>query len=662
MKKAAITAVCALLCYGCLFAQDFAFGSLNAEDVSLAKHDLDSFSNAAVLNEFGKAYMLYNDTRHRTELIVEYHARIKIFNRDGYKYANVIIPTYRDESGERADAVSEIKAMTINVVDGRIVNVPLDKGQVFKEEISKYLTHVKFTFPDLQDGSIVEYSYRFTSPDIFNFKTWQMQDDIPKINSTFEAIIPGMYTYNVIMRGPYKLTTQDAKLATGAFRIAGRDIDCSRMIYGMRNVPAFVSEDYMTSANNFKSAIYFQLSDVYQLNGANVKITKEWRNVDRELVTHPEFGNQMKRDNAFKDILPGILKGATDELTKAKAMFRYVQRNIKWNGYWGKYTENGVKNALERRSGNIGDINLALIAGLTAAGLDAEAVILSTRDNGVVNDLHPVMSDFNYVVAKVNIGDDHFLLDAADPLLPFGLLPLHCINGKARVINLKKPSYWIEPRSTQKSTTHYTFDATLQPDGMLTGQLMTRTNGYAAHRKRRELRGYNSTEEYIEYLDEKQAGFDIVGGEILGVDTVDAPLVERYEVKMKLYDGLEANEIFFNPFFLNRKSKNPFNLDERNYPIDMGTASEDRVTITIKLPGRYELAAKPNDYSMALENKGGRYLTQVLLTDNVLSFSQLLAFNQAIYPPESYFALKEFFSRIIQQEKIDVVLRRLDAE
>lgn len=651
-----------LVLAGVAHAQDFAFGSLNADDISLSKNDLDSFSNAAVLNEYGKAYMIYNDTRRYTELIVEYHVRIKIFNRDGYQHANVIIPTYKDDSGERMDVVTDIKAATINVVNGRIVTLPLDKGQIFKENVSRYLTNMKFTFPDLQDGSIVEYSYRLSSPHIFNFKTWHMQEDIPKINSTFEAIIPGMYTYNVTMRGPYKLTTQDAKLAKGAFRIAGKDIDCSRMIYGMRNIPAFVSEDYMTSANNFKSAIYFQLSDIYQLNGANLKITKEWRDVDRELVTHSDFGSQMKRDNAFKDLLPGVLNGATDELAKAKAVFRYVQRNIKWNRYLGKYAENGVKNALERRSGNIGDINLALIAGLTAAGLDAEAVILSTRDNGIVNDLHPVLSDFNYVVAKVNIGDAHFLLDASDPLLPFGLLPLHCVNGKARVINLKKPSYWIEPKSTQRSTTHYTFDAILHQDGTLSGALLTRSQGYAAHRKRRELGNYNTTEEYIEYLDGKQSGFRIAEGEILGVEDVEEPLVERYQVEMKLYDGLEASEIFFNPFFLNRINKNPFNLDERNYPVDMGTASEERVTITVRLPEGYELVAKPNDYSMALEDKGGRYLTQIQLIGNTLSFAQLLALNQAIYPPESYFALKEFFSRIIQQEKIDVVLRKASME
>src|SRR5690606_1664378 len=160
----------------------------------------------------------------------------------------------------------------------------------------------------------------------------------------------------------------------------------------------------------------------------------------------------------------------------------------------GRYCEVGVKNALERRSGNIGDINLALIAGLRAAGLDGEAVILSTRDNGIVNDLHPVLSDFNYVVAKVNIGDAYYLLDASDPLLPFGLLPLHCINGKARVINLKEPSYWIVPESSQKSTTQYTLTAKLDIDGVLRGQLTTTSYGYAAWRKRKELANYNTPE------------------------------------------------------------------------------------------------------------------------------------------------------------------------
>lgn len=657
MLKTYLTSAFFLLLHGYLHAQDFNFGSLMPDDLKLTKHDLDSFSNAAVLNEYGKAYMVYDDGKGSTDLIFEYHARIKIFNRAGYENADIIIPLYNDESGEWKDELTDLKAVTINLVDGRVISTPLDKGQVFKEKASRYRTNMKFTFPDLRDGSIVEYSYRLRSPDIFNFRTWQLQEGIPKVASTFEAIIPALYTYNATLRGPLALTVQDAKLDRGAFRIAGRDIDCSRMTYGMRNIPAFIEEDYMTAATNFKSAIYFELSDIYKLNGANIKITKEWRDVDRELMTHPDFGGQLKRDNVFEKILPSVLEGSTDDLSKAKAMYRYIQRNIKWNRYLGKYSENNIKNALERRTGNIGDINLALVTALRAAGLDAEAVILSTRENGVVNDVHPVLSDFNYVVAKVNIGGDYHLLDASDPLLPFGLLPLHCINGKARVVPSKKPSYWIEPRAAIRSVTQYLFTGELQPDGTLRGELKIRSQGYAAHQKRREMANYNSVEEYVEHVDEIQTDFDLLKGEVSGLDAIDEPLTETFDLEKKLYDSLSASAFFFNPFFLHRIGKNPFNLDERTYPVDMGTASEQRVALRIKLPGGYILKSKPDDYALALENNGGRYLTKSELLGDTFSFSQLLSLNQAVYPPESYFALKEFFSRIIQQEKIDIVFQ-----
>src|SRR5690606_29279091 len=113
---------------------------------------------------------------------------------------------------------------------------------------------------------------------------------------------------------------------------------------------------------------------------------------------------------------------------------------------------------------------------------------------------------------------------------------------------------------------------------------------------------------------------------------------------------------------INRINKNPFNLDERTYPVDMGSASEERVSMTIELPANCELVSKPDDLNMALENRGGRYLTQTELSDNVLTFSQLLGLNRSTYPPGSYFALEEFFSRISQQEKIGMVLRMKEGQ
>jgi hypothetical protein len=105
------------------------------------------------------------------------------------------------------------------------------------------------------------------------------------------------------------------------------------------------------------------------------------------------------------------------------------------------YSESGIKKAFDNKTGNVGDINLSLIAALKYANLDVEPMMLSTRDNGLVTEIYPVITEFDYVVAKLNIGDKVYLLDATDQYYPFGLVPVRCLNGKGRVMG-NKESYW----------------------------------------------------------------------------------------------------------------------------------------------------------------------------------------------------------------------------
>lgn len=426
----------------------------------------------------------------------------------------------------------------------------------------------------------------------------------------------------------------------------------------MKDVPALIEEDYMTAPSNFRSAIYYELSDYVMLNGGKKSITKTWKDVDYELNSDKSFGTQMKRKDVFKELMPQILGKASDDLSKAKAIYNYIRKNIKMNGFIGIYSENNIKTALEKHSGNTGDINLALIAALSAADLDAEAVILSTRANGVVNNLYPVISDFNYVVAKVNIGDKSYLLDATEPLLPFGLLPLHCINGNGRVINLKKPSYWYDLKASQKESTKYVLNAELTADGKLKGKLTTYSLGYAALKKRQRIVAANSVDEYVEKLDEQMPGISILKHSIENVDSLDNTLVEDYEIEMKVFDNLNADQSYFNPFFINRITKNPFNLNERTYPVDMGAASEERITMIIKLPANISVIDKPKDMSMALTENGGKYLASTSMQDDSFVFNEMLQFNKPIYESEDYLSLKEFYSRIIQSQKTDIVFKK----
>lgn len=637
-------------------AQNFNYGAITYDDYEFDRKKLDSNANAIVLKEFGTASIQRDDNTGSMELIFEHHVKIKIYNKEGFKEANIIIPTYKDDT--REETISELKASTFNYIQNNFVETVMDKKAVFTENRSKYTRLTKFTLPNLKEGSIIEYSYKLRSPNMFNFKTWEFQSDIPKVVSEYLVYIPGIYNYNVSLRGFQKLTDQKVELSKECLRLSGTAIDCSKITYLMKDIPAFIEEDNMTAPSNFKSAIYFELSDVQSLNGSKTSYTKTWKDVDYELSTDKSLGAQMKRKDVFKDLIPVITKGSNDDLEKAKAIFNYIKKQIKWDNYYGKYAVDNIKKALENRSGNVADINLNLIAALSAANLDAEAVILSTRDNGTVNKLYPVISDFNYLVAKVNIGDKSYLLDATEPLLPFGLLPLRCINDQGRVINLKKPSYWIDLTASQKTVSSYILIGKMTPEGKILGTLTTHTLGYAAYNKRKDILRYNSVDEYVEKLDERLTRIKILEHSIINIDSVEHPLTEKYEVEFTVTDGSNTNQFYLSPFFINTISKNPFNLNERTYPVDLGAASDERIIINVTLPEKYQLIEKPKDMAIGLPNAGGKYILNTNLEDNTISMNQVLQFNNAIYQPEEYLFLKEFYSKIIQNQKTEFLLKK----
>lgn len=640
-------------------AQDFNYGAIDVNDLNFDRKTIDSTANAVVLKEYGTARLQLDESTGRLVLLYDYHVKIKIFNKEGFRQANVIIPVHKKD--DRLELIEDIKANTYHLENGRIKSIEMERKAIFNENRTKYMSLVKFTLPDIREGSVIEYSYHMTSPFIFNFKTWEFQSYIPKVASDFVAFIPANYNYNVLLRGFYKLADQKSEISHECLRLSGIPIDCSKMTYSMINVPAFVEEDFMTAPSNFKSAVYFELSDVQLLNGGKQNYTKSWKDVDFEMVTDKNFGGQMKRKDVFKELMPGILKDAITDLEKAQAVYNYLKKQLKWNNFYAISSEENIRGILERHSGSIADLNLTLIAALSAANLDAEAVLLSTRNNGIVNKIYPVITEFDYVVAKVNIGATSYLLDLSDPLLPFGLLPLRCINDQGRVINLKKPSYWIDLKASQKNVTKYMFNGRLSDNGKITGTISTTTLGYAALDRRQQIKKHHSIEEYVEKLDEDMAKISIHKHQIFNVDSVDQPLIEIYEVEFEAqHSANNQNQFYLNPFLVKRISKNPFNLNERTYPVDLGATVDERITVNISLPEKYELLDKPKDTGIALPQNGGRYLLQTAIINNVLSMNQVLQLNNAIYSADDYLYLKEFYSKIIQNQKTDALLKKVD--
>jgi len=623
----------------------------------MKKYDKDTNAHAVVLSEYGKAYMSTGDN---ITLQFEHHVKIKIFDTKAFEsQGNIVISLYK-EDGNRFETARDIEAVTSYLDDDGIMRqTTLDHSKIFKVNQNKYYDLVKFDMPNMRKGCVIEYKYITESPFLFNFHTWEFQDDIPKIHSEYHADIPAVFEYNISLRGALKLTKNTSEIDRECFSYYGTKCDCSNLTFVMDNVPAFVEEEYMTAAKNFISAIYFEMSQRNDFNnGAKVKITKEWKDIDYNLKSSEYFGSQIKRSGLMKDRIKDVIDGKTDEMAKAKALYEFVQKSFKWNDFYGAYSEDGIKQALDKHTGSVGDINLTLIAALKAADLNTEAVLLSTRNHGTINRLFPIESDFNYVIAKVNIGDKSYLLDATDPLLGFGMLPLRCINDQGRVISFEKASYWLDITAPQKQNSVINFDLTLKANGKLTGTFYEFSSGYAAYLKRKDIKKFNSTDEYVENLDERYPKIKILKSKIENLDSLNAIIAESYEVEVDAYKNMDHEKLSFNPFIFGREKVNPFKLADRTYPVDMGIPSDTRMNVTIHLPSNFVVESGTKDISIGLPNNGGSIITGFTNDTESCTYSQDVRFAKPVYSVNEYPYLKEFYNKIIQAESSEIIFKK----
>lgn len=650
---------CFSLAFLSLIASSQDVGKVTLDDLMMTRYEKDTSAGAVVLKEFGHASIRNGDGYN---LIFKYFVRIKILNKNGLSQSNIEIPLYVHDAN-RFERIVELEASSYNIEGGLIHEEALKNKNVFEEERHKSVKVKKFAIPNVRVGSVIELAYTLESPFIFNFREWEFQSDIPKVESEYWALIPGVYTYNITLRGFLRLSRNDSSIekncigtSTGGIS-GGFSADCALMKFGMKDIPAFVEEDYMTAKSNFVSSIQFELSEIRHPDGRVDKITKEWKDAESELRQESRFGVQLKRGRDIGTEVRKLVEGEEDELTKATRVFEFIRDWYVWNETYGKYSEFGIKKAFDERKGNVGDINLSLVAALRFAGLDAEPVILSTRENGTVIEIHPVLSEFNYVIAKVNIGDKVYLADATDRYFPFGMLPERCLNGKGRAIGDAK-SYWIDLHPVETGKTVSMFALKLDSAGVIRGKLTTTFLGYDAVSKRREILSFPSLDDYIHELRNILGQIEITAHELKNIEDKNKSVIRVLDIELRAFDDAEVSSFLFNPFLVDKWSENPFKSTERLYPVDFGTPME-RVTIfNMEYPPDFQIVNMPDKVGLSLPNSGGHYIFETRTQDNRLLIHNSLSIRKTVFTSTEYHYLKELFNRIIQVQNGELIFKK----
>ncbi len=632
------------------------FGKLTTQEENFKTYPRDESANAIILYEKGDNY--FEVMHDRIWLVKEYHGKIKILDKKGFEEGTISIPYYKGASS--SEKVENIRAITHNGA----VKTGLRADEVFTNDINERWSEKKFTFPNIKKGAVLEYRYRIISPFVYHLNGWSFQANIPKLYSEFNAKIPGNYSYNRSMSGSLKLDVNDAGVKKECFRIEGfaKAADCEVLKYAMKDIPAFKEEEYMLASSNYISRIDFELSEYRRLNGTTDRYTKSWKDVDREFKNDKDIGRQLTKKGFFEKNVPEALLVEGDALTRAKNIYKFVQDHYSWNGKYGIYLDIRVKEAFEEGKGNIGEINISLINLLNAADIPTQLMLTSTRAHGLPKRSHPVMSDFNYVVARTTIDGKDYLLDASDKFMPFGMLPYRGLNYYGRVMDFKDDSYWEDIKITEESKylvrTKLSFD---MEQKKATGIFDEVNIGYDAI-ARRKLVNDHTQENYLGKVEDRAAGdLEITSYKQIKERTNEKMISERFEFEM---NNLFVNDmVYLDPFMIKFFDKDPFMAEERQFPIDFGYNRNYSYTINIEVPEGYEAKKLPGNKVVSLPDNMGLLKFTSGITANNITIHYTLVLNHAHFTSDLYPGLKDLFKYAVDvQNNSLIVLKRKESQ
>lgn len=431
-----------------MFATSTLLANTNAKFGKVDKTSLES-TNCPIDKE-ADAYYILDQTEVSTVYAEKYshrtkrHYQIKILSTEAAEqYKTIEIPIFKEE--ERiTERLTGVKANVYNLVDGKIKKKKISNANIVRTHTSYHWEIATLNLPKVSVGSVIEVEYLIASNFYSYQNKWQYQHEIPSLTSTFVIEVPEDFKYSQYVRGNVEYSL-DQYYTSGTFEseVALIDYEGNGYSYTASNIPS-VEVNKTGSTNNNAAMIEYEVLYLGPTSRTYQDYDKTWPQVAEKLRNLEAFN--IKQANYLNTQGETIAKEDKSDYDKMTMALEQIKSQTEWNGINSVFVSQGVKKTMETGSGNAADINLSLVTLLRKAGLEANPVVLSTRDNGILFEHLADAKKLNYTLASCTIDGQTYLMDATEDDLAVGQLPERCMNGRGILIK-NKSNMWVALKS-----------------------------------------------------------------------------------------------------------------------------------------------------------------------------------------------------------------------
>jgi hypothetical protein len=664
MKRANFFLFLSILFSANVIGQKASLGKVTKSELLEKQHKTDTSAEAAIIFKKAKTIFTFREENGFTSETV-FQVKLKVYKKEGLQWANFRIPYYIGYQNIEDEQVAIISGYTYNLEDDKIVKSKVSGESKFKEKVNEDWEVKSVAFPNVKAGSIIELEYRFKSENIGTLPEFQYQYSIPVDYAEYRTEIPEFYIYKGIKKGFVDLTTnQKMESASQAFEAKvgftkeTRSLSYKQIttVYTANDISALKEEDFVNNIDNYYAEIDHELQVIRMPDKDPKQIATTWDDIAKSIYDDKDFKAAATAYDYFTNDIRSTINGLTSNEEKTKKIFSFVKNKMNWNGKFGYYPRRKQEAVYADKVGSVAEINLMLVSMLRMAGVEANPVLVSTRQNGFAN--FPNRSLFNYVIVAAQINDAIILMDATDKLSDLNMLPIRTLNWQGRLIKIEGTSAEIDLMPKSNSKDNINIMGSINQQGEISGKIREQYFDYNAFVFRSKYNGI-AKESYIEKLEKKNQGLEIIEYSVQNSLDLELPIVENYNFISTNSVEIIGDKMYLSPFLFFAKTENPFKQETRVYPVDFVFPTQDKLNISLTIPDGYAVETLPQSKAIAMPENLGNFKYNISNNGNQIQLLYTQDINQAVIEPEYYEALKNFFKEIVIKQTEKIVLKKV---
>jgi hypothetical protein len=416
----------------------------------------------------------------------------------------------------------------------------------------------------------------------------------------------------------------------------------------------------VTTMDNYRSRIRFQLNRYLSERGKVENVVNSWETLAEVLTKHELLGQQYLKKGNYKDVWKAVKKEIKDTMsieTKIRTIYTYLAKNVTWiEDDFNAFADAKLDVAFKKRRANSAELNLMLIACLRQAKIEAVPMLVSTRDNGRPVPSYPMVRQFNHLICFTQATGKPLLLDVGTIHRPMGMLRTASLNGQGWILQGFN-SRWVDilsPLSTQLLAATFT----LSENGSMKGSMVRQHTGYSAVNVLLTTKDDDKNEHLRKELATDFTGIVIDSIKIRGQEDHRANLKQAVYCTIENAATVADDLIYLKPTLKTEFDQSPFRLAERNYPVEFPYPFRDEFIFDLTLPKGYDIEEMPQSTTATLGNKGGKYEYTAVKTENGIRLNIRIELKQLYFEVKEYGSVKAFFNQIAAKQAEQIVLRK----